>query len=111
MRTDWPNGAQAAISLTFDVDCESALVGRGEVHKLSSLSEARFGATRGVPRILEILDRHGVHGTFYIPGDTAERHPDACRAILAAGHEVGHHGHLHLRSDSISAEAQREEIE
>ena len=107
----WPDGAQAAISLTFDVDCESAPRGRGETHKLTTLSEGAFGAKRGVPRILEILARHDVKGTFYIPGDTAERFPGACRAILDAGHEIGHHGHLHLRSDSVSADAQREEIE
>jgi peptidoglycan/xylan/chitin deacetylase (PgdA/CDA1 family) len=111
MRTDWPADAAVAVSLTFDVDCESAAVGRGEQHKLTTLSEGRFGAVRGVPRVLEILEGHDVKGTFYIPGDTAERHPETCRAILAAGHEVGHHGHLHLRSVSISAELQREEIE
>jgi peptidoglycan/xylan/chitin deacetylase (PgdA/CDA1 family) len=113
MRTDWPDGAEVAVSLTFDVDCESAPRGRGEVHKLTTLSEGRFGATRGVPRILELLERHGVPGTFYIPGDTVERFPGACEAILAAGqgHEIGHHGHLHLRSDSVSAQAQRDEIE
>ena len=67
MRTDWPNGAEVAVSLTFDVDCESALVGRGETHKLSTLSEARFGATRGVPRILEILERHEIRARSTSP--------------------------------------------
>jgi peptidoglycan/xylan/chitin deacetylase (PgdA/CDA1 family) len=110
MRTDWPDGAAVAVSLTFDVDCESGFLGEGE-HKLSTLSEARYGATRGVPRILDILARHGIAGTFYVPGDTAERHTDTCKAIVAAGHEVGHHGHDHLRSDAISAQAQRDEIE
>src|ERR1700754_824754 len=110
MRTDWPNGAEVAVSLTFDVDCESGFLAEGE-HRLSTLSEARYGATRGVPRILHILARHEIAGTFYIPGDTAERHTDTCKAIVAAGHEVGHHGHLHLRSDEIDAQAQRAEIE
>ena len=92
---------KSAISLTFDVDCESGWLGEDDayVNRLSTLSEARFGATRGVPRILEILERHEIQGTFYIPGDTAERHAETCRAIVAAGHEVGHHGYLHLRSD------------
>jgi len=58
-----------------------------------------------------VLAQHEIPGTFYIPGDTAERHTETCRAIVANGHEVGHHGHLHLRSDAISAQAQREEIE
>src|SRR5215213_7888437 len=113
MRTDWPNGAQVAVSLTFDVDCESGWLGEGDeyVRRLSTLSEARFGATRGVPRILAILQRHGLKGTFYIPGDTAERHTDTCRAIVDAGHEIGHHGYLHLRSDGATEQQQRDEIE
>jgi peptidoglycan/xylan/chitin deacetylase (PgdA/CDA1 family) len=52
-----------------------------------------------------------VPATFYVPGDTAERHTDALRAVVDAGHEIGHHGYLHKRSDAISAVEQREEIE
>jgi peptidoglycan/xylan/chitin deacetylase (PgdA/CDA1 family) len=113
MRSDWPQRAEVAVSLTFDVDCESGWLGEDPAYatRLSTLSEARFGATRGVPRILAILAKHGIQATFYIPGDTAERHTDTCRAIVDAGHEVGHHGYLHLRSDAIDEAAQREEIE
>jgi peptidoglycan/xylan/chitin deacetylase (PgdA/CDA1 family) len=113
MRTDWPNQARVAISLTFDVDAESGWLGEDPAyeHRLSTLSEARFGITRGLPRILDILARHDIKGTFYVPGYTAELHPDAIKRIHAQGHEIGHHGYLHLRSDSISEARQREEIE
>ena len=113
MRTDWPNGAQAAISLTFDVDAESGWLGAGAGYerRLSTLSEGAYGVTRGLPRILEILRRHEIRGTFYVPGDTAERHTEALRAVVEAGHEIGHHGYLHLQSDGISEAQQREEIE
>jgi peptidoglycan/xylan/chitin deacetylase (PgdA/CDA1 family) len=110
---NWPEGADVAVSLTFDVDAESGSLGEGEANRsrLSTLSEGRYSVTRGVPRILDVLQRTGVKGTFYIPGWTAENHADALQDILAAGHEIGHHGYLHLRSDAISAQAQREEIE
>lgn len=113
MRTDWPNGAQAAISLTFDVDAETGWLGEDPAYanRLSTLSEARFGITRGLPRILDLLTDHGIKATFYVPGHTAELHPDAIRRIADAGHEIGHHGHMHLRSDAIDATAQRAEIE
>ena len=109
----WPEGADAAVSLTFDVDAECGWLGESPEYadRLTTLSEARFGITRGLPRILALLAEHGLKGTFYVPGDTAERHPDAVREIAAAGHEIGHHGHLHLRSDRIDHRAQREEIE
>ena len=109
----WPGGAAAAVCLTFDVDAECGWLGESDTYnrRLSTLSEGRFSVTRGVPRILEILADTGVHGTFYVPGDTADRHPDALKAIIAGGHEVAHHGYAHLRSDSVSDDLQRDEIE
>jgi peptidoglycan/xylan/chitin deacetylase (PgdA/CDA1 family) len=113
MRTDWPGGADVAVSLTFDVDAESGWLGEDPAYRsrLSTLSEARYGPARGLPRILGLLDRHAIKATFYVPGDTAERHTDAVRRIVADGHEIGHHGHLHKRSDAIDAAQQREEVE
>ncbi|MBS1862948.1 MAG: polysaccharide deacetylase [Actinobacteria bacterium] len=109
----WPNGASAAVAITFDVDAEAGWLAEGEEYRrrLTTLSEARFGITRGVPRILELLGALDVPATFYVPGETAERHGAALLAAVEAGHEVGHHGHRHLRSDKVGAAAQREEIE
>jgi peptidoglycan/xylan/chitin deacetylase (PgdA/CDA1 family) len=109
----WPNGADVAVSLTFDVDGESAWLGRGVEYesRLTTMSEARFGIVRGLPRILDLLRELRISATFYVPGNTAERHGDSICAIADAGHEVGHHGHLHLRTDQIDEARQREEID
>ena len=74
---DWPEGARCAVSLTFDVDAESGFLGDGPEYarRLTTLSEGRFGVVRGVPRILGLLRERGLHATFFVPGDTAERHP------------------------------------
>jgi peptidoglycan/xylan/chitin deacetylase (PgdA/CDA1 family) len=47
------------------------------------------------PRILELLARAGARATFFVIGENALRHPDLIRAIVAGGHEVGHHTHTH----------------
>ena len=109
----WPNGAKVAVSLTFDVDAESGFLGDGPEYarRLTTLSEGRFGVNRGVPRILALLAEHGIAGTFFVPGWTAEHHDGLVSSIVAGGHEVGHHGYLHLRTDKITADEQREEIE
>ncbi len=109
----WPGGAAVAVSLTFDVDAEAGWLGKndGYARRLTTLSEARYGIMRGTPRLLALLARHGIRGTFFVPGLTAELHPGTVRAIIDAGHEVAHHGHLHLRSDKVSADEQRDEIE
>lgn len=110
---DWPGGHRVAVCLTFDVDAEAGFLGDGPQYarRLTTLSEGRFGVTRGLPRILDMLSRHHIPATFFIPGYTAEHHPDAVETVLAAGHEVAHHGHMHLRNDLVSGDEQRAEIE
>jgi peptidoglycan/xylan/chitin deacetylase (PgdA/CDA1 family) len=102
----------AQLSITVDVDGEAGLPGGGAgyEHRLSSRSERTFGVLRGLPRILAVLDEFGVRATFYVPGVTAERHPDEIGALAATAHEIGHHGHSHLRPDELSPAAQRWEI-
>lgn len=110
---DWPNGADVCVSLTFDVDAESSPLRHGPeiLNKLTFLSEARYGPVRGLPRILDLLDTEGVPATFYVPGDTAERHRDSVRAVVSQGHEIAHHGHKHLMEDMMDARLRRTEIE
>jgi peptidoglycan/xylan/chitin deacetylase (PgdA/CDA1 family) len=109
----WPGGAPAAVSLTFDVDAECGWLAADEAYRdrWTTLSEARFGVVRGVPRILASLAELDLPATFYIPGDTAERHTALVEPIVAAGHEVGHHGHLHRRAHRSTAAEQREEVD
>jgi peptidoglycan-N-acetylglucosamine deacetylase len=109
----WPGKSTAAVSLTFDVDAEAGWLGEGDEYarRLTILSEARYGVVRGMPRILELLGRHGIPATFFVPGYTAEAHPGLVEDILSAGHEVAHHGYLHLRSDKASAAQQTDEID
>jgi peptidoglycan/xylan/chitin deacetylase (PgdA/CDA1 family) len=109
----WPGGADVAVALTFDVDGEAPWLGEGPEYerRLTLLSQVRFGPVRGLSRILDLLERLNVPATFYVPGHTADHHPGAMDAILAADHEVGHHGYLHLGSDALDAAAQRAELE
>lgn len=108
----FPGGASTAVSLTFDVDAEAGWLGEGEEYarRLTILSEGRYGVVRGIPRILDLLRRFEIPATFFVPGYTAEVHPALVETLLAGGHEVAHHGHLHLRSDKVSAQAQADEI-
>jgi peptidoglycan-N-acetylglucosamine deacetylase len=109
----WPGGAEVAVALTFDVDGESAWLGEDPQNgqRLTLLSQSRFGPERGLGRILDLLAEFDIRATFYVPGHTADHHPDAMTAILAGGHEVGHHGYLHLGTDALDAGAQRAELE
>ena len=109
----FPHGNTTALTLTFDVDAEAGWLGEGPEYakRLTILSEGRYGVVRGVARILDLLARHHVPATFFVPGYTAEQHPGLVDTLLEAGHEIAHHGYLHLRSDKVSPQAQAEEIE
>jgi peptidoglycan-N-acetylglucosamine deacetylase len=109
----WPGEAEVAVALTFDVDGEAPWLSEDPAHarRLTMLSQGRFGPARGLGRILGLLAELEVTATFYVPGHTADQHPGAVEAILAGGHEVGHHGYLHRGTDGLDAAAQRAELE
>ena len=73
--------------------------GRGT--RMSLMSHQSYGPRVAVPKILRILARQDVRATFFVPGFTAECHPDVVRAIVDAGHEIGHHGYLHEQMQGI----------
>ena len=57
----------------------------------------RYTCRLGVvmPRLLDLLDRYAVKGTFFILGWVAERFPDFVRNIRGRGHEVACHSLRH----------------
>ncbi|HEX7291797.1 MAG TPA: hypothetical protein VF250_11790, partial [Conexibacter sp.] len=70
----WPGGARAAISLTFDVDGEVGLAADApRPASLTAISERAYGLRRGLERVLALLARTDVRGTFYVPGAVADR--------------------------------------
>ena len=101
----WPQGARAAASFSFDVDAESAVLQASPVSatRPGVMTHQSYGPLVGVPRILDILERHGVMSTFFVPGYTAERYPTVVRDIVSAGHEVAHHGFLHETLEGVDS--------
>ena len=68
----------------------------------------QYGNRVGVPRILKLLEKHGVKATFYVPAVTALLHPDEQRALVAEGHEIGIHGWIHELNSVLPREAERD---
>jgi peptidoglycan/xylan/chitin deacetylase (PgdA/CDA1 family) len=99
------------VCLTFDFDAISAWAGSLGMTSPSAASRGEFSARVGVPRVLDILAREGVHATFFVPGITVETWPDLCRRILDEGHEIGHHGYHHITPVTLEEAAEREQLE
>lgn len=103
----WPNGAQVAVALSFDVDNETTTLRDGKTSP-ALLAQGEYGSRAGIPRILNFLERHAIPASFYVPGVSALLHPDDVRRIAADGHEVGLHGWIHERNSNLEEADERD---
>lgn len=100
-----------AVALTFDFDAESYWIGTAKMDFPAAVSRGTYGAIEGVPRILKLLEKYDLPATFFVPGYTADRHPDVVHTIADADHEIGHHGYLHEPPNLLNPEEERVMIE
>ena len=103
----WPGGARCAIALSFDSDHETNELRDGG-KSIGRMSWGEYGARVGVPRILDLLGRHGVKASFYVPAVAALLHEDEQRRVVAEGHEIGIHGWIHELNSVLPYEAERD---
>ncbi len=90
-----PEGKRMASCLCFDFDALSLWLGLFRFNTANPLSRGEFGATVAVPRILQLLDKHELRATWFVPAHTAQVFPDAVRALADRGHEVAAHSMYH----------------
>lgn len=108
----WPNGAKMAFVISFDYQSEV-----GEWHfpdgtpNYEQLTEMSYGGRQGFWRLLEILDKHNLKGTFNTVGKTAELYPETAKAIVAKGHEIAGHTYTHRAVWKMKKEEEVEEIQ
>lgn len=84
-----------SICLTFDFDAVALWVSSFRQTTATPVSRGEYGARVGVPRILDLLERKGIAATFFVPAHTAASFPEALKAIVGRGHEIGLHGYCH----------------
>lgn len=60
--------------------------------------------------ILETLEKHDVHATFFMTGGWVESYPDDVKAIYEAGHDLGNHSQNHKNMSQLSDDEIRDEI-
>jgi peptidoglycan-N-acetylglucosamine deacetylase len=100
-------------SVTVDVDGLAGLAcrpGGPWDGRLTSRSEHEF-VWRGLERLVGVFERFAARATFYVPGVTIEQDPGVFRELVAAGHELAHHGYRHLPTHTLDPVAERDEIE
>ena len=103
----WPDGARCAVAFSFDADHETFELGAGG-RAVGRLAWGEFGRRVGVPRILALLERHGVPATFFVPAVSALLDTAEVPRIAAADHEIGIHGWIHENNSLLDRATERD---
>jgi peptidoglycan/xylan/chitin deacetylase (PgdA/CDA1 family) len=67
-----------------------------------------YGYREGIPRMLDLWDRHGVKVTSHMIGEAVQRHPQLAKEIVERGHEAAGHGPRWSSQYAMSREEERE---
>jgi peptidoglycan/xylan/chitin deacetylase (PgdA/CDA1 family) len=96
-----------AVAISFDSDHETTALRTGDTHP-GRLSQGEYGSRVGARRILNLLERHRVPASFFVPAVSALLHPEEVKGYAAAGHEVALHGWIHEWNTEIPADVERD---
>ena len=86
--------------LTFDFDAVSGIISDG-TKSPTPISRGEFGVV-GAERMLGLLAEQSIKSSWFIPGHTLETYPEMSEKVVAAGHEIGHHGWTHTSPVHLS---------
>src|ERR1700722_8853508 len=113
----WPNSARLAVSfsLMFEAGGQPMSGGGGVIPDpiqygmpdLPTNAFFEYGVYEGIPRILDLLDKHQVKLSSFMIGQAVDKAPDLAREIVKRGHEVAAHGRTWENSYALDADAER----
>jgi peptidoglycan/xylan/chitin deacetylase (PgdA/CDA1 family) len=112
----WPNGARLAISLSLMFEGGGQPSGAGGV--IPDMIEGgapdfptnafyAYGYNEGIPRLLDLMDKHRIKLSSFMIGKAVERSPDTAREIVRRGHEAAAHGRTWENSYQFSRDEEK----
>ena len=111
----WPDYATIAVMITFDFDAEFLRISRakskGKEAGFSDRSRGEYGPNEGLSRCLDVLKKHSVQSTFFVPGAVIEKYEDKVRSIHDDGHEIAYHGYMHETERGISKQQEADHMQ
>jgi peptidoglycan/xylan/chitin deacetylase (PgdA/CDA1 family) len=109
---DWPHGARAVVSLSFDLDGETLWWDDPDTQtgQPGPMSQGAYGPRVALPKILALLEKHELPATFFVPSWVAEKYPGAIAAIVEGGHEIGVHGVLHESPNTLPPDVELQRL-
>src|SRR5712672_3920937 len=113
----WPNGARLAVSLSLMFEAGGQPIsGAGGVipdpiekgvPDLPTNAFFAYGHYDGIPRLLDLMDKHGIKLSSFMIGKAVETSPDIAQEILRLGHEAAAHGRVWENSYQLRPDAEK----
>jgi peptidoglycan/xylan/chitin deacetylase (PgdA/CDA1 family) len=120
----WPHDARLALSVVVNVEegaegtvaegdrgpepvDELGIVLKKPIRNYGNESNYQYGIKAGAPRVLRLLEAHGVKATFTAAAVALERAPQVARAIAEHGHEACAHGYRWVHQFHMEEAAER----
>jgi polysaccharide deacetylase family protein (PEP-CTERM system associated) len=105
-RTSAPRRHVLTVALEdyFHVGAFNQLIQRGQWYRFERRLEQGTRAT------LDLLDEHGLKGTFFVLGWVAEHAPEIVREVAERGHEVASKGYYHRGIEGMTPEEFRDDL-
>lgn len=117
----WPNNARLAvsISLMFEAGGQPMSGAGGVIPEpikdglpvLPTNAFFQYGVYEGVPRLLDLFDKHGIKISSFMIGQAVDKAPDLAREIVRRGHEAAAHGRTWENSYFLDEAGERSFIE
>ena len=104
----WPGGARLAVSLSLMFEGGGQPISGASgvipdpidkgVPDLPTNAFFAYGHYEGIPRVLDLMDRHGIKLSSFMIGKAVETSPDLAQEIVRRGHEAAAHGRVWANS-------------
>lgn len=120
----WPNDAHLALSIVVNVEegaeanildgdkypepvDEMGIALKRPIRNFGNESNYRYGIQRGGPRVMRLLEEHGITATFTACALALERAPELTQEIVRQGHEITSHGYRWGHQFNMSEDEER----
>ena len=70
--------------------------------KVVSLSFDAAWGNEDTQQLIDILNKYGIHATFFVVGDWVDKYPESVKALADAGNEVMNHSSNHAHFSKLS---------
>src|SRR5436305_3579301 len=88
----------------FQVGAFNQLIQRGQWYRFETRLE------KNTQRTLDLLDRHGIHATFFVLGWVADHFPELVRRVADRGHEIASKGYYHRHINQMTPGEFRDDL-